>query len=272
MHSDSTSAQLTVSKEPNNHGPTPCGICHKRSHWDFLGEFYRRVEATSNYAAGLELELQRVRAAEHECNLSLRGCQERLAQMEDIAEENRRHGNVTRDAMQYDCERRALAFQDQMAELHSRYENEQIDNMRAQETIDEQRLQITAARAELETEMEAHIRTKRLFDEAYHNACESMGEADACQERIQELEKSLHATLERSARVTELEILLEEANETGHRLETELEQAKAETASLKDQLRPTKQRKVRASISNGQIRGSARSQRRSNGGIKSELE
>lgn len=153
-----------------------------------------------------------MRNVEHETNLSLRACQEQLAQTVAIAEEGRRHANATRDALQYDFDKRVNECSLRIARIQELYDMEQIDNLSLQETIEAERLEHTAARAELDFEKQDHDRTKKQFDNAYNAACEAMKEVDRQQEQIKELENSLQEASRRGARVTELEILLQGAN------------------------------------------------------------
>ncbi|KAG0645011.1 hypothetical protein D0Z07_9204 [Hyphodiscus hymeniophilus] len=79
--------------------PAPCGICHERSTWDFLRDFYSRVEAAHGYARSLENDLDLVRFALLQCESSLNSSWERLneerleyrAAQEELVFERERH-------------------------------------------------------------------------------------------------------------------------------------------------------------------------------------
>ena len=82
---------------------TQCDICHERSTWEFLRDFYSRVEAAHEYARRLENDLEHARYALLQSEASLVSSWEKLederlefrAAQEELVFERERHKETT---------------------------------------------------------------------------------------------------------------------------------------------------------------------------------
>jgi hypothetical protein len=75
-----------------------CSVCQNRSTWDFLQEFYTRVDAAHEFARKLEIDLQDARFAAQHFQSTFADCQAHLAACKaEIEEERLSHGETRKD-------------------------------------------------------------------------------------------------------------------------------------------------------------------------------
>jgi hypothetical protein len=85
---------LTSKQDTANH----CSVCQKRSTWDFLRDFYVRVDAAHQFARTLEIELRDARFAAQHFQGAYADCQARLATCQvELQEERLSHGELQKD-------------------------------------------------------------------------------------------------------------------------------------------------------------------------------
>jgi hypothetical protein len=85
---------LTSRQNTANH----CSVCQNRSTWDFLQDFYTRVDAAHQFARKLEIDLQDARFAGQHFQRAFADCQAHLAACKaELEEERLSHGETRKD-------------------------------------------------------------------------------------------------------------------------------------------------------------------------------
>jgi hypothetical protein len=75
-----------------------CSVCQNRSTWDFLREFYTKVDAAHEFARKLEIDLQDARFTAQHFQRAFADCQAHLAACKAETEEERlSHGETRKD-------------------------------------------------------------------------------------------------------------------------------------------------------------------------------
>lgn len=84
---------------------TQCEICLGRSTWDFLQDFYLRVEAAENHSRGLEKDLCEAQTTMHHCQNTLVQCEASLLSSWEVLNEERRSHQACQDALLFESGR-----------------------------------------------------------------------------------------------------------------------------------------------------------------------
>lgn len=79
-----------------------CEICHERSAWDFLRDFYLRVEAAHEYARSLENELYVAQSAAHQAQSALTQCESSLVNSLEQLNEERLDHRASQEALTFE--------------------------------------------------------------------------------------------------------------------------------------------------------------------------
>ncbi|CZT07014.1 uncharacterized protein RAG0_12600 [Rhynchosporium agropyri] len=82
-----------------------CNICIGRSTWDFLQDFYLRVEAAENHARTLEKYLYEAQTTLLQCQNSLVQCEASLLSSWELLNEERRNHQGCQEALMFESER-----------------------------------------------------------------------------------------------------------------------------------------------------------------------
>jgi hypothetical protein len=84
---------------------THCEVCIGRSTWDFLQDFYLRVETAENYARSLEKDLYEAQTTAHQCHNTLAQCETSLSASWEILNEERLSHQASQEALMFESER-----------------------------------------------------------------------------------------------------------------------------------------------------------------------
>ncbi|KAH7378952.1 hypothetical protein BKA64DRAFT_648375 [Cadophora sp. MPI-SDFR-AT-0126] len=84
---------------------TQCDICMGRSTWDFLQDFYLRVEASENHARRLEKDLCEAQTTMHYCQNTLVQCEASLSSSWEVLNEERRNHQACQEALMFESQR-----------------------------------------------------------------------------------------------------------------------------------------------------------------------
>lgn len=116
-----------------------CNVCEGRSTWDFLHDFYFRVEVARSYARSLENELYDARSLLHQSQNALGQCEASLqASCDDLNEERLEH-RASREELTFERERHN--------ETHVMLEKVFREAVRSGEVADLLRSKLTSLRA-----------------------------------------------------------------------------------------------------------------------------
>ncbi|CZT53514.1 uncharacterized protein RSE6_15134 [Rhynchosporium secalis] len=84
---------------------TQCETCIGRSTWDFLKDFYLRVDTIENHARMLEKDLCEAQTTMHHCQNTLFQCEASLVSSWEVLKEERRNHQACQEALMFDNER-----------------------------------------------------------------------------------------------------------------------------------------------------------------------
>ncbi|KAH8674402.1 hypothetical protein BGZ60DRAFT_271486 [Tricladium varicosporioides] len=84
---------------------TRCATCHERSTWDFLRDFYLRVESANDYARRLESELHEAKNTAHQSQHALTQCEAALVNSWEMLNEERLDYRASQEALSFERER-----------------------------------------------------------------------------------------------------------------------------------------------------------------------
>ena len=83
----------------------PCEVCQERSSWDFLRDFYSRVDFANEYARRLEIDLHQTTHEARRSQLALTQCEASLVASWEMLNEERLEHRASQEALTFERER-----------------------------------------------------------------------------------------------------------------------------------------------------------------------
>ncbi|PVH75946.1 hypothetical protein DL98DRAFT_642498 [Cadophora sp. DSE1049] len=152
----------------------PCEVCHGRSTWDFLHDFYLRVEAAHSYSRRLENDLYDARSLMHQSQNALSQCEASLhASCGDLNEERLEH-RASREELMFERERHKETM-----EILEKVFSEAVRSGEVADLLSTQVATLRAASDSVSVQ-ETPVVSTSLEEDSLTRECPAPAEASAC--------------------------------------------------------------------------------------------